>query len=365
MRHTATTEVQQLQHLVERRGVGRIRGADREQPLEVTGNQVGIQKRFAGPHAIPVAANGVDLPVVGDEPERVRQGPGREGVGGEPRVHDRDGTLGPLIAKIRVVERQLLRGEHALVDDGATGQRGEIQSAAVGLEVRCDPLRAFTQRVHEPVELQPRRRDAVVVEWSADEQLAHERHTAPRRLTDVGLVHLDGQVTPAQDSEVLLGGDVLHPGDRTSSGVRIGRKKTDSRGKSVLAVEVCRRQVELDHLTQKGVGNLHQDAGAVTAVGLSSGRAAVIEVLEGKKAVGDDRMGTPSVDVGDHRHTTGIDFVVRVVQTLGFGELREQQIRPPRLAPASRGNQPAILRTSLARGVNTSLRTSQWRKFRC
>ena len=89
----AAAQVQQLEHLVERGRVRRARGADRERPGQVAGDQLGGQHRLAGAHPVAVAADGVDLAVVRDVAERVGQRPGREGVGGEPGVHDGDRAL--------------------------------------------------------------------------------------------------------------------------------------------------------------------------------------------------------------------------------------------------------------------------------
>ena len=77
-----------LQH-VEPDRVGIVTALDGRpiEPGEIAGDQVGLEQRLAGPHSVAVAANGVDLAVVRDEPERVRPRPGRERVGGEPGVH--------------------------------------------------------------------------------------------------------------------------------------------------------------------------------------------------------------------------------------------------------------------------------------
>ena len=80
VRQRPATEVEQFQHLVETRRVTRGRGADREQPVEVAGDQIAAQQGFSGPHPVAVALDRVDLAVVGDEPEGVRQWPAREGV---------------------------------------------------------------------------------------------------------------------------------------------------------------------------------------------------------------------------------------------------------------------------------------------
>ena len=105
------------------------------------------QQRLSGPHPVAVALDGVDLAVVGDHPERVGQLPGGEGVGGEPGVHDDQRTGHPLVEQLGEHQLQLLGGQHALVDQGAAGQRGEVDpglvlgppAQAVGQPVQGDP----------------------------------------------------------------------------------------------------------------------------------------------------------------------------------------------------------------------------------
>ena len=134
VRQRPAAHVQQLEHLVERRGVGRPRRADRVEPLEVAGDQVGGEQRLAGPHPVAVAHHGVDLAVVGDVAERVGQRPAREGVGREPRVHDRQRRGDPLVGEVGEEVVELVGRQHPLVDQGPRGQRREVD---VGLLLRA------------------------------------------------------------------------------------------------------------------------------------------------------------------------------------------------------------------------------------
>ena len=75
--------MEQLQNFVE---AGRVAGAwcaYREQSGEIAGDDFAGEHRLAGRHPVAIALNGVDLPVVGDQSVRVRQGPRGEGVGRE------------------------------------------------------------------------------------------------------------------------------------------------------------------------------------------------------------------------------------------------------------------------------------------
>ena len=83
VRKAAAAEMQQLEHLVERRRVAAARGADRVEPLEVARDQIARELGLAGLHPVAVALDRVDLAVVCDEPVGVGQRPAREGVGRE------------------------------------------------------------------------------------------------------------------------------------------------------------------------------------------------------------------------------------------------------------------------------------------
>ncbi len=122
VRQRAATEVEQLEHLVEARGVARVGCADGEQAFQISRDHVADELALPGPHPVAVALHGVDLAVVGDHPERVRERPGGEGVGREPGVHD--GELGreAPVGQVREERLELAGGEHPLVDQGACGQ---------------------------------------------------------------------------------------------------------------------------------------------------------------------------------------------------------------------------------------------------
>ena len=134
VRQRAAADVQQLEHLVERRGVGRAGRADRVEPLEVARDQVGVEQRLAGTHPVAVAHHGVDLAVVGDVAERVGQRPAREGVGREPRVDDGQRRGDALVGQVGEELVELVGRQHPLVDQGPRGQRREVD---VGLLLRA------------------------------------------------------------------------------------------------------------------------------------------------------------------------------------------------------------------------------------
>ena len=124
--------------------------ADREDPVEALSSteQVGDELGLAGHHPVAVALDRVDLAVVRDEAVRVGERPAREGVRGEPGVHERDRGGEAAVGQVREEGLQLAGGQHALVDDGPGGERREVH---VGLA-----LGALAQHERLAVEIDAR-----------------------------------------------------------------------------------------------------------------------------------------------------------------------------------------------------------------
>ncbi len=329
VRQGPTTEVQQLEHLVERRGVRGALRDDREDPVEVPGNQVAGQQRLAGPHPVAVAHHGVDLAVVRDEPERVRQRPAREGVGREARVHDGHGAGDPLVDQVGIEVVELVGGEHALVGDGARAQRREVD---VGLV-----LGALAQDVGEALQRHPDHRSV----GRPDEELAERRHHADRGGAERRGV--GGHVAPAQDGEALLGGDLLDATAGLGDLVLVAGKEGRADG-----VRVRLRQLEAGlaaHLTEEQVRDTQQDPCAVAGVRLGAGGAAVLEVAQRRDRLGHDVVAGLAGQGGHEGDSTGIVLVETVVEALGRGERVHGGIPPvvvARVSPATRTEGPVL-----------------------
>ena len=236
-----------------------------------------VEQRLAGPHPVAVAHDGVDLAVVGDEPERVGQRPARERVGGEPRVHDGERGGDPLVDQVGEELVELVGGEHALVDEGARRQRREVD---VGLV-----LGALAQAERQPLQRHAgrpgcRRRRRTAGGTSAS------RRARWRRATSGSI----GTSRQPRTVEALLGGELLDPAPGLGDAARRRRAGTRCRRRTRRAAG----QLEVDHLAQERVGDLDQDAGAVAGVRLGAGGAAVVEVAQrGERLDHDVVAGTP------------------------------------------------------------------------
>jgi hypothetical protein len=79
---------EQFEDVVERRGVGAAGLHHRLDVVEVRVEQRVGEPRLVALHPVGVARDRVDLAVVGQHPEGLRQLPGREGVGGVALVVD-------------------------------------------------------------------------------------------------------------------------------------------------------------------------------------------------------------------------------------------------------------------------------------
>ena len=115
--------------------------------------------------------------------------------------------------------------------------------------------------------------DAAGAERIGDDDLAERRHHRPGRDAEAVRAHRD--VAPGDDGEAFLVDDV---GDRRLGllgGHRRHRQEHEADG-----VVAGRRQDVAELAAQEAVGDLHEDAGAVTAVGLGAGGTTVGEVRQ-------------------------------------------------------------------------------------
>ena len=169
MRQRTTAQVKQLQNLVEGGRVAAFGLDDRIKALELSGQDITLEQCLTGAHPVAVAPGGVDLTVVGDEPERVGQRPAREGVGRETTVDDGHRRGHPLIDQVGEEIVELIGREHALVTERARRQRREVQAQLM--------LGALAQTEGQPV--QGDAHDTAT--GSLDKCLAECRHAATSR----------------------------------------------------------------------------------------------------------------------------------------------------------------------------------------
>ena len=145
---------QEFERVVEAGGVGLAFVGDRPELLDVVAEQRRGDRRLARRHPVVVAAQRVDLAVVRDHPVGMRQRPGRERVGREALVHERERAREIRIVQVGIVGAELVGEEHALVDDGAAGDRHRVIARQPPLAPRIDRARdRLAQDVEPALEL--------------------------------------------------------------------------------------------------------------------------------------------------------------------------------------------------------------------
>ena len=123
----ATGADQHLKDIVQRRRV-RTAGLDHRLDDPVIGPEcLRSHADLVAAHPAGVAAQGVDLAVVGQHPERLGQPPLREGVGRIALVEQRHIGLDPRVIQVRIEVRQRLGQHHPLVDDRPRRQGADVE----------------------------------------------------------------------------------------------------------------------------------------------------------------------------------------------------------------------------------------------
>ncbi len=332
VRQGAAREMQQLHHLVEGRRVGGPRGVHVAQLGEIA-QQVRMERPLPRRHPVAVATQRVDLAVVRQQTERLRQRPGRERVGGEPGVHEGDLRGEALVVQVREELAELRGGQHALVDQRAGGEGGEVDAQAV--------LAPLAHPVGPAVE-----GDAGQRVGRAQEELAEDGHAVPCHAPDHAVV--DRQVAPAENLQALVGDDLLDVLHRRRASCAVGRQEGRPDGVTARFAEREGR-----HPGEELVRDLREDSGAVARVHLGADSSTVVEVGECCQArLNNVPPGIPP-EGGHERHTTGVVLIGRVVQP-ACGPANRLHV-PPILAGNSRSHLVAC-GTPLARTPYSALR---------
>ena len=155
---------------------------------------------------------------------------------------------------------------------------------------------------------------------AGDEELDERRDDVESHLAEAGGV--DRDVAPAEDLQALLARELFDALAGGGDGVAVTGDEGGAHG-----VAEATGEVEVDHLAEEAVRDLHQDAGAVTGVGLGAGGAAVLQVAQCRERLAHDRVTGLAGHGGHEGDATGVVLVETVVQTLGWRESLHS--RPP------------------------------------
>ena len=301
---------QEFERVVEAGGVGLAFVGDRPQPADVLAVQFRMHRSLPRRHPVDVAAQRVDLAVMRDHPVGMRQRPGREGVGREALMHQRQRALEIRLMQVGIILAELVGEEHALVDHGAARHRHRVIAGKAAVAALIDRLRdRLAQDVEPALELVVGLRRAV----AADEHLHVGGFGRLDGLAERGIV--GRHVAPAEQHQAfgldLVGDDALDD----IAPRRLARHEQRADG-----VVAGLRQLEADLrglAREEGVRDLHQDAGAVAGARIGADRAAMLEIAENADRVGDDLMRLLALDVGDEADAAGILFEAEIVEAFG------------------------------------------------
>ena len=308
---------QQLQGVVERGGVGLAVRNERPHLVEVGAQQVGLQRAPPGVHPVHIAAHGVDLAVVGDEPIGVGELPGREGVGREALVDQGESRFRHRVAKVLVEGSDLVREQQALVDDRPAGERGHVE---VGERRRSVlPRQLFERVLGLLADRQDLALEGVLVRRARaarDDRLTDHRHLVENGLPKAGGV--DRDVAPADQALALDADEMLELADREVAGVLVGRQ--EAHGDRVVARG---RQIDARArrpMSHQRIGNLDQAARPVADQRIGADGAAMVEIHQDLEPAGDHFLRLSALDVGHEADAARVVLAPRVIQTLWWRE---------------------------------------------
>ena len=125
----ASTQIEQLNNIIQIGRIGAGSVADGQNHLEfLLGEERRLEQHFFGAHPVHVAANGVDLAVVGDVAEGLRQLPLRKSVGRKAGVYQRQRRFQVRLLQVYIVRAKLEGGELSLIHNRIIGARGYVET---------------------------------------------------------------------------------------------------------------------------------------------------------------------------------------------------------------------------------------------
>ncbi len=205
LRQCSPGEHEQLEHVVENGRVARIGRADREDLFQIGSVLLARQDSLAGVHPVNVAAERVDLAVVGEVAERMGEVPGGKGVGAIPLVHQGERRQIALVAQIDIEALGLLGLHQALVDHHARGKTRNVEPLQFTQVARANfVLDPPSNHVQLPFEHVGGRVCA-----AGNEELPNRRLNALGQPTERAGV--DGHIAPTEKLLPLLSDDGFQP----------------------------------------------------------------------------------------------------------------------------------------------------------
>ena len=300
---------QELERVVEAGGVRLALVGDRPQLLDVLAKEIRRDRGLTRRHPVDVAAQRVDLAVVRHVAVGVRELPGRECVGREALVDQRQRRRQRGVAQIGEIFAELAGEQQTLVDDRPRRHRhGVIAGEALVLTGEDGVRYLLAQHEETPLE----KILVGVARPAADEDLAGQGLARLDALAE--RLRVDRHVAPTQQLETLGGDRLLDDGDDLLG--RLARLGQEHDADRVFALGRQREAESLGLLDKERVRDLQQHAAAVAGAGIGPRRAAMVDVEEDLQTLLDDVVRLLVVHVGDEADAAGIVLLGRIVEPL-------------------------------------------------
>ena len=208
-----------------------------------------------------------------------------------------------------LVELCDLRGQQqTLVNDGARGERGNVEEALVvqagggdlGFGALADHVQLALQRV-----------------------LVHPQRVLDEDLLDVGLgdardaadgIHVDWRIAPAEHAQSLLADDAL---DDPFAGQALVALHGEKHHAHAILARVGKGDADAGALAgEELVRDLDEQAGAIARFRIAAAGATVQQVQQDLNALEDDVVGLLALDVDHKPDPAGVALERRIVQAL-------------------------------------------------
>ncbi|MBS1216013.1 MAG: hypothetical protein H6R20_987 [Proteobacteria bacterium] len=250
-------------------------------------------------------------------------------------MHEREGRDDARVVQVLVVRSDLLREQHALVDDRARRHRRHVELLAV-LEVQR--LDRMAGALANDVELALQRVGDGDARAATDEHLPDHGLELLRGLGQVGVV--DGHVTPAEQHLALV---LDRPFDLVLAREPArGLLRQEDHPDTVLARGREGHALLRHLLAEELVRHLDEDAGPVAQLRVETDRTPVNEVLEDLKTLVDDRMAFLPLDVRDEADAARVVLVLGVVEALRLRERGVVHGTPRNTCTRAKGQTTAV-----------------------
>ncbi len=299
-RRTAGAD-QQFEDVVE---AGGIRAARLDHRLDVAVVAAEGRRRHADLvrlHPVDIAAQGVDLAIVRQHAERLRQAPFREGVGREALVEDGDAGDEARVFQVEIEVVDQFGAEHALVDQGPGRERAQIAVEIGLIDALFDAAAAQEHGAFQRFAVQTVRRGHHDLF-----DFRPRRHGAGAQLR-----HVDRRLAPAIEVKARAQDFRLDDGPRRFLGAEVGARQEDLADQDRARP---RRMADIAHLLAEEVlRHIDHDARAVARLAVGIDRAAVEQGLQRLDGEFDDVTARRAVDRGDEADAAGVLFRGRIV----------------------------------------------------